>query len=66
MPKVASKKSALEASIPLACADEAAAVAFLEAQRCAQLPPLWGYRRGDDEGQGRQPQRALLVALQGL
>jgi transposase-like protein len=38
MPKVASKKTALEASIPLACADEAAAVAFLEAQRWGDSP----------------------------
>jgi transposase-like protein len=38
MPKVASKKTALEASIPLACADEAAAVAFLEEQRWGATP----------------------------
>jgi transposase-like protein len=33
MPKVASKRTELESRIPLACADEAAAVAFLEQQR---------------------------------
>jgi transposase-like protein len=33
MPKVANKKSPLESRIPLACADEAAAVVFLEEQR---------------------------------
>jgi len=33
MPKVANKQTALEASIPLACADENAAVLFLEEQR---------------------------------
>ncbi len=33
MPKVARHQTPLEASIPLACADEAAAVAFLEEQR---------------------------------
>jgi hypothetical protein len=33
MPKVANKHSALEAQIPMACADEAAAVVFLEEQR---------------------------------
>ena len=38
MPKVANKHSPLEASIPLACADEAAAVAFLEAQRWGDTP----------------------------
>ena len=38
MPKVANKKTAIEASIPLACADEAAAVAFLEAQRWGDTP----------------------------
>lgn len=38
MAKVANKHSALEASIPLACADEAAAVAFLEAQRWGDTP----------------------------
>jgi transposase-like protein len=38
MPKVASKKTALEARIPLACADEAAAVAFLEEQRWGDTP----------------------------
>jgi transposase-like protein len=38
MPQVANKKTALEASIPMACADEAAAVAFLEAQRWGDTP----------------------------
>jgi transposase-like protein len=38
MPKVAAKRTALEASIPLACADEAAAVAFLEQQRWCDTP----------------------------
>ena len=38
MPKVANKQSALEARIPLACADESAAVAFLEAQRWGDTP----------------------------
>ncbi|MEP6494940.1 MAG: IS1595 family transposase [bacterium] len=38
MPKVARHKTPLEASIPLACADEAAAVAFLEAQRWGDSP----------------------------
>src|SRR5687768_7777049 len=38
MPKVANKHSALEAKIPLACADEAAAVAFLEEQRWGNEP----------------------------
>jgi transposase-like protein len=38
MPKVASKRTALEFTIPLACADEAAAVAFLEAQRWGNTP----------------------------
>lgn len=38
MPKVANKLSPLEASIPLACSDEAAAVAFLEAQRWGDAP----------------------------
>src|SRR5688572_29800675 len=33
MPKVANAKSALVARIPLACADESAAVAFMEEQR---------------------------------
>jgi transposase-like protein len=38
MAKVASKKTALESRIPMACADEAAAVAFLEAQRWGDAP----------------------------
>lgn len=38
MPKVASKRTPLETSIPLACADESAAVAFLEAQRWGDSP----------------------------
>jgi transposase-like protein len=38
MPKVASKRTALESKIPVACADEAAAVAFLEAQRWGGTP----------------------------
>jgi transposase-like protein len=38
MSKVASKQTPLEASIPMACADEAAAVAFLEAQRWGDTP----------------------------
>jgi transposase-like protein len=38
MPKVASKRTALESTIPMACADEAAAVAFLEAQRWGDTP----------------------------
>jgi transposase-like protein len=38
MPKVASKKTTLESSIPLACADEAAAVAFMEEQRWGDTP----------------------------
>jgi transposase-like protein len=38
MSKVASRKTALEASIPLACADETAAVEFLEAQRWGDTP----------------------------
>jgi transposase-like protein len=38
MPKVASKRTALQSQIPLACADEAAAVAFLEAQRWGDTP----------------------------
>src|SRR5215213_4052702 len=38
MAKVAGKKSALESRIPLACADEAAAVAFLEEQRWGDTP----------------------------
>lgn len=38
MPKVADKHSALEARIPLACANEAAAVAFLEEQRWGTTP----------------------------
>jgi transposase-like protein len=38
MLKVASKKTALKSSIPLACADETAAVAFLEAQRWGDTP----------------------------
>jgi transposase-like protein len=38
MPKVANKHSALEAKIPLACADESAAVAFLESQRWGDTP----------------------------
>lgn len=36
--KVAAKKTALESQIPMACADEAAAVAFLEAQRWGDTP----------------------------
>jgi transposase-like protein len=38
MSKVAGNKTALEAQIPLACADEGAAVAFLEAQRWGDTP----------------------------
>lgn len=38
MPKVADRKTALEASIPVACADERAAVEFLEAQRWGDTP----------------------------
>src|SRR5258705_209382 len=38
MPKVAGNRTALESTIPLACADEAAAVAFLEAQRWGDTP----------------------------
>ncbi len=38
MPNVANKKTALESRIPMACADEAAAVAFLESQRWGETP----------------------------
>src|SRR5687768_7312768 len=38
MPRVASRKTALESRIPVACADEAAAVAFLEEQRWGDTP----------------------------
>src|SRR5438874_11579327 len=38
MPKVANKRSALQASIPVACTNEGAAVAFLGAQRCGDTP----------------------------
>lgn len=38
MPKVANKQTAVEAKIPMACADEAAAVAFLEEQRWGNTP----------------------------
>lgn len=38
MSKVAGRKSPLENSIPLACADEAKAVGFLEAQRWGETP----------------------------
>jgi transposase-like protein len=38
MSKVASNRTALETQIPLACADEAAAVAFLEMQRWGDTP----------------------------
>lgn len=38
MQKVANKQTAIEARIPMACADEAAAVAFLEEQRWGDTP----------------------------
>src|SRR4051812_19946938 len=38
MPKVAHNRTPLEAKIPVACADEAAAVAFLEEQRWGSTP----------------------------
>src|SRR5215218_4269345 len=38
MPKVANKQTAVETQIPMACADDAAAVAFLEAQRWGDTP----------------------------
>ncbi len=38
MPKTANHRTELESQIPLACADEAAAVAFLEAQRWGDTP----------------------------
>jgi transposase-like protein len=38
MPKVANKLSPLDASVSLACASEAAAVTFLEAQRWSDTP----------------------------
>jgi transposase-like protein len=38
MPKVANKRTGLESQIPLACADEAAAVEFLESQRWGSEP----------------------------
>src|SRR5688500_8120202 len=38
MPKVASKRTELETRIPVACSDEAAAVAFLEEQRWGNTP----------------------------
>src|SRR5688572_1074175 len=47
MPKVANHKTALESRIPLACADEAAAVAFFEAQRWGDTPAC--PRCGDTE-----------------
>src|SRR4051812_26522461 len=38
MPKAANKRTALESQIPLACSDEASAVAFLEEQRWGSTP----------------------------